>query len=173
MKKIIYFFLIVNSFFVNSQIKLNALFSDNMVLQRNSDVNIWGKSESNQLVTINSSWDEKSYKIKSDNNGDWKIKVKTNLKKGPQTLSIKTKNDIKTIKNILLGEVWFASGQSNMEMPLSGFRNEPIFGSQEIIAKSKNDLVRLITVPKKASEVPLENFDGFWNYPYFLGRNTC
>ena len=71
-----------------------------------------------------------------------KIKVKTNYEKGPQTLSIKTKNDIKTIKNILLGEVWFGSGQSNMEMPLSGFRNEPVFGSQEIIAKSKNDLLK-------------------------------
>ena len=162
MKKLIYFFLLVNTFFVNSQIKLNSLFSDNMVLQRNSDVNIWGKSGSNQLVKINSSWEDKTYKIKSDINGYWKIKVKTNFKKGPQTLSIKTKNDIKTIKNILLGEVWFGSGQSNMEMPLSGFQNEPVFGSQEIIAKSKNDLVRLITVPKKASEVPLENFDGFW-----------
>ena len=64
MKKLIYFFLIVNSFFVNSQIKLNSLFSDNMVLQRNSDVNVWGKSGSNQLVTINSSWEDKTYKIK-------------------------------------------------------------------------------------------------------------
>ena len=79
MKKLIYFFLLVNSFFVNSQIKLNSLFSDNMVLQRNSDVNIWGKSGSNELVKINSSWEDKTYKIKSDINGYWKIKVKTNF----------------------------------------------------------------------------------------------
>ena len=141
---------------------MNNLFSDNMVLQRNSNVNIWGKSNPNQTVTVYSSWNNKSVKTKSNINGEWILKIQTNDYNGPHKLTISTNNDLVEINNILLGEVWFASGQSNMEMPLDGFFGEPIYGSQDIIGKSINSNIRLLTVERNYSSVPLDNFNGIW-----------
>jgi len=133
-----------------------------MVLQRNSNVNIWGKSNPNQKVTVYSSWNNKSVKTKSNINGEWILKIQTNDYNGPHKLIISTNNDLVEINNILLGEVWFASGQSNMEMPLDGFFGEPIYGSQDIIGKSINSNIRLLTVERNYSSVPLDNFNGIW-----------
>ncbi len=74
----------------------------------NSNVNIWGKSNPNQKVTIYSSWNNKSVKTKSNNNGEWIIKIQTNDYNGLHKLTISTNNDLVEINNILLGEVWFA-----------------------------------------------------------------
>ena len=106
---------------------MNNLFSDNMILQRNSKVNIWGKSNPNQIVTVYASWNNKFEKTISNSNGDWILKIQTDSSIGPYEMSISTSDDTKIIKNILFGEVWFASGQSNMEMPLDGFFGEPVF----------------------------------------------
>ncbi len=141
---------------------MNNLFSDNMILQRNSNVNIWGKSNPNQIVTIYSSWNNKSQKTKSNSNGDWILKIQTDNSVGPYEMSISIRNDIKIIKNILFGEVWFASGQSNMEMPLNGFFGEPVFGSHDIIGKSINPYIRLLTVDRNYSSTPLFDFIGKW-----------
>ena len=141
---------------------MNNLFSDNMVLQRNSNVNIWGKSNPNQKVTVYSSWNNKSVKTNSNNNGEWILKIETNDYNGPHKLTISTNNDLVEINNILLGEVWFASGQSNMEMTLNGYLNEPIFGSQDLIANANNSQIRLLTIERNYSSVPLDNFNGIW-----------
>ena len=141
---------------------MNNLFSDNMVLQRNSSVNIWGKSNPNQIVTVYSSWNNKSVKTKSNSSGEWILKIKTDNSVGPYELTISTKNETKVIRNILFGEVWFASGQSNMEMPLHGFFGEPIYGSQDIIGKSINSKIRLLTVERNYSASPVANFEGKW-----------
>ena len=155
------FFLFSVSVF--SQIKMNNLFSDNMVLQRNSNVNIWGKSNPNQKVTVYSSWNNKSVKTNSNNDGEWILIIETNDYNGPHKLTISTNNDLVEINNILLGEVWFASGQSNMEMTLNGYLNEPIFGSQDLIANANNSQIRLLTIERNYSSVPLDNFNGIWN----------
>ena len=141
---------------------MNNLFSDNMVLQRNSSVNIWGKSNPNQIVTVYSSWNNKSVKTKSNSSGEWILKIKTDNSIGPYELTISTKNETKVIRNILFGEVWFASGQSNMEMPLDGFFGEPIYGSQDIIGKSINSNIRLLTVERNYTATPVSNFEGKW-----------
>ena len=141
---------------------MNNLFSDNMILQRNSKVNIWGKSNPNQIVTVYSSWNNKFEKTKSNSNGDWILKLQTDSSIGPYQLSISTSDDTKIIKNILFGEVWFASGQSNMEMPLDGFFGEPVFRSQDIIGKSINPNIRLLTVERNYSSTPLVDFKGKW-----------
>ena len=133
-----------------------------MVLQRNSSVNIWGKSNPNQIVTVYSSWNNKSVKTKSNSSGEWILKIKTDNSVGPYELTISTKNETKVIRNILFGEVWFASGQSNMEMPLHGFFGEPIYGSQDIIGKSINSNIRLLTVERNYSASPVANFEGKW-----------
>ena len=131
-------FLLV-SFFTNGQLELNNLFTDNMVLQRNSNVNIWGKSSPNQVIKVYSSWNKTSTKTKADNNGDWILKINTSSDQSPQQLIISTKNESKVIYNVLLGEVWFGSGQSNMQMTFDGYGNEPINGSQDVIGKENNE----------------------------------
>ena len=69
--RIISLLLLLVSFFTNGQLELNNLFTDNMVLQRSSNVNIWGKSSPNQVIKVYSSWNKTSTKTKADNNGDW------------------------------------------------------------------------------------------------------
>ena len=94
-----------------------------MVLQRSSNVNIWGKSSPNQVIKVYSSWNKTSTKTKADNNGDWILKINTSSDQKPHQLIISTKDESKVINNVLLGEVWFGSGQSNMQMTFNGYVN--------------------------------------------------
>ena len=87
-----YLVFLLFSISVFSQIKMNNLFSDNMMLQRNSKVNIWGKSNPNQIVTVYSSWNNKSEKTKSNSNGDWILKIQTDCSVGPYEMSIDRKS---------------------------------------------------------------------------------
>ena len=114
--RLLYLLVFLVSFSINGQLELNNLFTDNMVLQRNSNVNIWGKSSPNQVIKVYSSWNKISTKTKADINGDWILKINTSSDQSPHQLIISTKNESKIINNVLLGEVWFGSGQSNMQM---------------------------------------------------------
>tara|TARA_Y100001935_G_C17270484_1_gene491644 strand:- start:3 stop:1403 length:1401 start_codon:yes stop_codon:yes gene_type:complete len=160
--RFILLFIFFSSINLNSQIELNNLFSDNMVLQQESHVNLWGKAQKNQELQIYTSWSGKIQKTTVNNDGNWKIKIKTPSAGGPFNIQITCNNETKTINNILIGEVWFASGQSNMEMPLDGFLGEPVFGSQDIIGKSINPNIRLLTVERNYSSTPLVDFNGKW-----------
>ena len=160
--RIISLLFLLLSFFTNGQLELNNLFTDNMVLQRNSNVNIWGKSSPNQVIKVYSSWNKTTTKTKADNNGDWILKINTSSDQSPHQLIISTKDDSKVINNVLLGEVWFGSGQSNMQMTFDGYINEPINGSQDVIGKANNDKIRLLTVERKFSSEKLKDFNGKW-----------
>ena len=158
--KYLFFFLL--SINLNSQIELNNLFTDNMVLQQNSNVNFWGSADIGEELVINTTWSEESFRTKVRNNGTWFLKIKTPKAGGPYSISILCNNDTKLIENILIGEVWLASGQSNMEMTLSGRNREPVIGSQDMIAKSNNPNIRFITVGRKTSDKPETTFSGNW-----------
>ena len=160
--RIIYLLVFLVSFSINGQLELNSLFSDNMVLQRNSNVNIWGKTSPNQVVKVYSSWNNITTKTKADNNGDWLLKINTSSDQSAHQLVISTKNESKIINNVLLGEVWFGSGQSNMQMTFDGYVNEPINDSQDIIGKANNGKIRLLTVERKFSSKKLKDFKGKW-----------
>ena len=133
-----------------------------MVLQRNSNINIWGKSSPNKFINVFTSWNNISTTTKSDNLGKWNLKIETNSNKGPYKIIITSERYVKEIDNVLLGEVWFASGQSNMEMSLNGYVNEPINGSEDVIAKSENSNIRLLTVNQNYSSKPIDSFNGEW-----------
>ena len=160
--RIIYLLVFLASFSINCQLELNNLFSDNMVLQRNSNVNIWGKTSPNQVVKVYSSWNNITTKTKADNNGDWLLKINTSSDQSAHQLVISTKSESKIINNVLLGEVWFGSGQSNMQMTFDGYVNEPINDSQDIIGKANNGKIRLLTVERKFSSKKLKDFKGKW-----------
>ncbi len=146
----------------NAKIKLPALFSDNMMLQQKSNAPMWGWANKNESINIRTSWDSISYKTKADNLGKWRIMLKTPKAGGPYTIEVYQGKEEIVIKNVLIGEVWLCSGQSNMEMPLKGFSGQPVKNGNESIVKSTNYNIRLITIPRATVLEPLDDFEGKW-----------
>jgi len=120
-----------------AEIKLPAVFCDNMVLQQQTEVAIWGKANKNSSVKVSTSWNSKSYSSKASADGSWKLKVATPNAGGPYEITISDGKALK-LKNVLIGEVWICSGQSNMEFQVKGFKNKPIAGSSYAVAISTN-----------------------------------
>lgn len=146
---------------LKADIVLPAIFGDHMVLQQQTDAAIWGKATPGNMVEINTTWDDNSYTTRADANGNWKLEVKTPSAGGPYDISISDGKEIK-LSDVLIGEVWIASGQSNMEMPMKGYRNEPIIGSNEAIVSSADGNIRLFTVRRDKSLAPLDDVNGSW-----------
>ena len=103
-----------------AEVKLPAVLGNDMVLQRNSEVNLWGSAKPNKNVTVRTSWNGKKYKVKSDADGKWAVKVATGEAGGPYEIEFSDGDKLK-LTGVLLGEVWVCGGQSNMEMPIKGF----------------------------------------------------
>jgi sialate O-acetylesterase len=152
---------LVSSTGVNAEVKLPSIFGDNMVLQQMTNVSFWGSATPASNVTVKTSWNGKSYSVRAGSDGKWKTKVATPSAGGPYSVTISDGKSL-TLKNVMVGEVWVCSGQSNMEMTMKGYMNQPITGSNEFIATSSNNHIRLITVPKIASLSPVDDFDGNW-----------
>ena len=146
---------------LHAEIKLPSIFGNHMVLQQETNVAIWGQALPGRTVSVVSSWDHEHYKTKSDNQGHWRLKIKTPKAGGPYVITLSDDSTLE-LKDILIGEVWLCSGQSNMEMPMKGFHNQPIAGSNEAIVTSNNKSIRLITVEQNKSQIPLDNFTGNW-----------
>jgi sialate O-acetylesterase len=167
---------------LQAQVKLPSIFTDNMVLQQQSECAVWGWSEKGKNLTVQTSWSGKKYTTKADASGKWKLKIATPAAGGPYTLTISDGKPV-TLRNILIGEVWICSGQSNMEMPVKGFKGQPIIGSNDAILKSKNKNIRLYTVPRSSvterqenskpsewKEAAPESVANFSATGYFFGR---
>jgi len=146
---------------LRAEIKLPAIFGDNMVLQQQTDAAVWGTAAANSTVRVITSWNKKSYSVRADNAGKWKVKVVTPAAGGPYSITISDGKAV-TLKNVMIGEVWVCSGQSNMAMMMKGGLNQPITGSTEYIALSTNPNIRLFTVARAASLTPLNDFQGIW-----------
>ena len=147
---------------LNAQIELGPLFSDDMILQRNSQVPIWGSAKGNEKVSITSSWNNNEVITKADNNGNWTAYISTPDAGGPYEIKISSKKNILNLTNVLIGEVWVASGQSNMQMALYGGGREPVLRSIDMIAQAKNPNIRLFTVKHNSSISPIKELKGKW-----------
>lgn len=156
------FFVIASIFSTSANVRLAAVFSDNMVLQQQSQVAVWGWAKANTEVKATGSWNQKSYSTQSDANGFWKLSIQT-PKAGftPYTLTVSDGKSL-TLKNILIGEVWFCSGQSNMEMPMKGFGGQPIAGGPDDIIHSGNSGIRCFTVARASKINPQDDCSGSW-----------
>ena len=132
-----------------------------MVLQQQTQAAIWGKASKNSTVSVSTSWNGKSYSAKASADGSWKVKVTTPKAGGPYEITVSDGKALK-LKNVLIGEVWVCSGQSNMEMPVKGFKNQPVIGSSDAIAFSSNPNIRLFSVKRATSLDPLDDFTGTW-----------
>lgn len=163
MKLVRYYFFSI--FFITislrAQTKLPSFFADNMVLQQKENVAIWGNDVPNTVVIISTSWGSEA-KVVTDKNGDWKSSIKT--KKAsfiPETISVKGSSYI-FLKNVLIGEVWFCSGQSNMEMALAGLRKSKVSNAQKYIGIANNNAIRLFNTPREASVFPSDDLNSVW-----------
>jgi sialate O-acetylesterase len=140
-----------------ASLKLPSILGDHMVLQQNSFARIWGWSEASAEVKVSTSWNGKTYSTRADAKGNWQVKVATAKAGGPYSLTIEGDITLE-LKDILLGEVWICSGQSNMEWPLS--RTET--GETEIPVADYPE-IRLFTVKRHISPRPLEDVTGSWS----------
>ena len=143
-------------------LQLSSLFSDHMVLQQKSNVKFWGTDKPNNEITISTSWENESKTI-VDINGHWNVSIGTPSAGGPFKIEIKSNQHKIVLNDIMIGEVWLASGQSNMEMTLMGWPpNDIINNADEEIAKSSNSKIRMFTVEKQISINPLGDVKGSW-----------
>jgi len=148
---------------ISADIKLPALFSDNMVLQQQMEVPVWGWAPPGEQVTVTGSWDGSGVSAKAGPNGKWRVDIRTPKASGPYTLTVKGQNTIR-LENVLIGEVWVCSGQSNMEMGLQKESwQKGVFNYESEIAAANYPEIRLFTVPKVAAEEIQEDCIGAWS----------
>ena len=176
MRNMFFVFVFISAFASTAfaKVTLPDILSDNMVLQQNTGVRLWGKATPNAAVKVHPSWAKMTTTVRTDSKGNWQANIQTPTATfTPQTLTF-SDGELIILKNILIGEVWLASGQSNMEMPLNGYWNCPVKGANEIIALSgKNKGIRFATVPKTPAYEPQETVAGKWmesnpnNTPWF------
>lgn len=142
---------------VANAVALPAIFSDHMVLQQNAEVTIWGWGNPSEEVTVTASWDNNAVKTKANNLAQWQVKIKTPAAGGPHSLTVKGYNSIE-IKDVLMGEVWLCSGQSNMEWTTrAGVDN-----AQPEIAKANYPEIRFFTVPRRSADGAQLDVDAQW-----------
>lgn len=145
------------------KLSLPSIFSDNMILQRNSEITIWGNGNAGETVNLTTDWGQTAtgYVTKE---GKWSLKLKTPDAGGPHVLTIFSGTDSISYKNVLSGEVWLCSGQSNMEMPLGGWPpNDTIFTAADEIPKANYPKLRFFTVERKTSISPESDCKGSWS----------
>lgn len=145
-----------------AEVKMPAFFSDNMVIQQQTDARLWGTATPGSTVTVTPGWNTEKYQTKCGADGRWKISIPTPVAGGPYTMTISDGTPL-TLSNVMLGEVWLCSGQSNMEMPMKGFKNQPVDGANSAILESRNPDLRLFTVKRNSSTVPVDDVTGSWS----------
>jgi sialate O-acetylesterase len=139
-----------------ADVKLPAIFNSNMVIQRDTNAPVWGWADAGEKVTVTGSWG-KTAETTTPKSGKWEVKLATPNAGGPFTITVQGKNKIE-LKNVLSGEVWICSGQSNMQWPVSRSNN-----AKEEIANAKYPKIRLFVVKRKVSLTPLADVSGVWN----------
>jgi sialate O-acetylesterase len=148
-------YFLFSSFNLFANVRLPRIIGDNMVVQQNKPVKIWGWADAGENVKI--SFNGQVKKIKTAKNGKWEIALDPMKQGGPFEMTVAGKNSI-TLKNILIGEVWLCGGQSNMEWPMTSINN-----SEEEISNAKYNEIRFFHVGKNAQFKPVEDLnEGEW-----------
>ncbi|MEA5045595.1 MAG: sialate O-acetylesterase [Petrimonas sp.] len=157
----------------SQNLKLGSIFSDNMILQQQTKAPIWGWAKENSKIHVTTSWDNRSYNITTDKNGKWMTLLATPTAGGPYNITINGSGSIK-LKNVYIGEVWLASGQSNMSMQLKGYHHQPVIGATEAILNSTGEKIHFINIPTLAAYRPQEEFkDAKWKVAALSTAGDC
>ena len=166
MKKIFSLALMTLVSMASSALTLPKIFSDNMMLQQQAQARIWGWAKPGSKVEVSPSWNGQRYTAKADGEGRWEVQMATPAASyDAYTVTVKGDGETKQFANVLVGEVWFCSGQSNMEMPLKGFWNCPVEGSNEAIAQSGRykKSIRVATVEHRDALTPQQDVPVRWD----------
>ena len=139
---------------VHAEVRLPAIIGDNMVLQQATKVRIWGNATAGERVIV--TFQNKSSETVADGQGRWQVFIGPLKSGGPSELIVKGSNTL-TIKNVLVGEVWLCSGQSNMEWPLGN-----TIGAAETVAQANYPEIRMFRVEHHTSAEPLSDLEGHW-----------
>lgn len=137
-----------------ADVKLSSLFTPHMVLQRNMNDRVWGKADPGEAVTVSIAGQTKTAKAGDD--GTWSVVLDPMPAGGPHTLTVEGKNKV-TIDDVLVGEVWICSGQSNMQWAVAQSYDPDL---ESLTAKYPQ--IRLISVPQVGTQEPQDDFDGKW-----------
>ena len=169
-----------------AEIRLPSAISDHAVLQRERPIHIWGWATPSAHLTAR--FHDQSAIAEADNLGKWSLYLKPEAAGGPYTLTISGDGTQKRVEDLLVGDVWLASGQSNMEMPLEGFpygQGAHILNEKQEIANSANPRLRLLRIDQKPSDYPLNDIAAKWTQctpdtakgfsavAYFFGREIA
>ena len=148
---------------LDAKVTLPSVISDNMVLQQQTDAALWGTAKPGKKVTITTSWNKAKKVVTADSEtGKWLVRVATPAAGGPYEITI-SDGEAVTLKNVLIGEVWWCSGQSNMEMPMKGYESQPAKGAVNYIVSAKASTpIRICNITRKSSKTPLETSEGSW-----------
>jgi sialate O-acetylesterase len=171
---------LLSGFGSSAEVRLPKILSSHMVLQRDRPMHFWGWADPDEKVTV--SLDGKSAESTADKLGKWSLYLPAHAAGGPFTAEIKGSNAL-SVEDVMIGDVWFASGQSNMEMPLKGFvGNAVIKDSAAEIQAANQPRLRLLRIQKKTSNFPLSDYQDTWTtctpqtaadfsaVAYFFGR---
>ncbi len=141
---------------LHAEIRLPAVISNNMVIQQKADVPIWGWADAGEKITIKASWPGTAISTIADKNGKWFVNLKSPIAGGPHRIYILGKNEI-VLQNVLSGEVWFASGQSNMAMVVKNCNN-----AEAEIEAADYSSIRFFKVNHTYAETPQSDCMGNW-----------
>ena len=140
-----------------ARVSLPAIFGDHMVLQQQSEVTVWGWADPIEGIAVSVSWDTAVARTKTDNYARWMVTIKTQAAGGPYTVTI-AGNDTIILHNVMIGEVWLCSGQSNMEMSAAwGINN-----AEREIKEANYPNIRLFQVTKQAATDKQIDLSGSW-----------
>ena len=147
-----------------ADVTLPALLTDNLVLQQKTTVALWGWAAPGEAVTVSVGWRETIAKATADAQGNWLVRVPTGKAGGPYTITIAGQNKL-TINNVLLGEVWLCSGQSNMKFSvdkgsakwMTGVKN-----AAEVVPQANFPAIRMFTVAERVADTPQRDVTGNW-----------
>jgi hypothetical protein len=164
-KTILVFIVIMCSIGLKAEVKLPSIISNNMVLLQLSEVNLWGTASAGEKVSVNVSWSKDLYQTVTGSNGKWELKVITPSAAENQTVVIQGTNKI-TISNVLIGETWLCSGQSNMEYTVDIDTTEGwclgIDDKEKFLAEANYKNIRLFHVPRNPAAEELDDCPGQW-----------
>lgn len=164
-KPILFFCLLVfTSFQAAAKLQLAPILANNMVLQQNSTVKIWGSSTPNKVLTVKVSWTNTWFQTQAKPDGSFEVDLFTPAGSfQAQWIKISNGADQKQLQNILIGEVWLCSGQSNMAMTFRGYKNQPIADAQAIITDPvAHANIRTFNVEKEPSYTQKNTANGSW-----------
>ena len=147
---------------VSARITLPAFFTDNMVVQQNSMLTLEGKAKPQRTVTVVASWNKQKYTVKSQADGSFRLEIPTPVAGGPYTLTLSDGEKL-ILDNVMSGEVWFCSGQSNMQMPVAQWGG--VMNYEQETAEAQYPSIRLLQIERRIGYTPatdVEIIGGSW-----------